>query len=267
MYPMKKTLYLAALSALLLSATSCSENDLPESDSAEVVLSTRTGNETADFRLLVFDKSKGECLLNQSFGSGNKSVKLTNGTYRFVTLSGIEGFDLPADGTTDGISLSTPIALKAGSKCSPVQVCTPQTVSIPSTSVYIADLKPATCLLKPELINVPEGVTLALTNMYNSVSLTGKYAENEAVCSSYSLGSGENICLPTKGNAELQYTSGTGESTSVSGTLNLGMQLEAGYTYSFILQWHYGSLRLTSEIKKWDNKTTVNGDAEYPFPS
>lgn len=257
---MKKTLYLAALSALLLSAAGCSENDLPESDSAEVVLSTRTGNETTDFRLLVFDDSEGKCLLNQSFGSGNKSVKLANGTYRFVTLIGIEGFDLPAGGTTDGISLSTPIALKAGSKCSPVQVCAPQTVSISGTSVYTADLKPATCLLKPELKNAPEGVTLALTNMYNGVSLTGKYADNEALCSSYSLGSGENICLPTKGNAVLQYTSETGE--SVSGTLDLGMPLEAGYTYSFTLQWHYGSLRLTSEIKKWKEIKTVTGDAE-----
>lgn len=259
---MKKTLYLAALSALLLSATGCSENDLPESDSAEVVLSTRAGNETADFRLLVFDNSEGTCLFNQSFGSGNKSVKLANGTYRFVTLSGIEGFDLPAGGTTDDISLSTPIALKAGSKCSPVQVSAPQKVSIPGTSVYTADLKPATCLLKPELKNVPEGVTLALTNMYNVVSLTGSYTGAEAVCPPYSLGSGENICLPTNGNAVLQYTSGAGEPVSVSGTLDLGMPLEAGYTYSFTLQWHYGSLRLTSEIKKWVENSTVTGDAK-----
>lgn len=145
----------------------------------------------------MFDNSEGTCLFNQSFGSGNKSVKLANGTYRFVTLSGIEGFDLPAGGTTDDISLSTPIALKAGSKCSPVQVSAPQKVSIPGTSVYTADLKPATCLLKPELKNVPEGVTLALTNMYNVVSLTGSYTGAEAVCPPYSLGSGENICLPT----------------------------------------------------------------------
>lgn len=264
MYSMKMTLYLTVLSVLLLSVAGCSGSDAPspKDDVSGVTLQTRGGGETAGYRLLVFEGSAGKCLVNQSFGSGNESVRLANGTYGFVTLSGVEGFDLPVAGTTVGIDPSVPVALKAGGKCSPVQVSVLQEVGIPGTSVYEVALKPATCLLKLELKDAPGGVALGLTNMYGGVSLTGSYAGDAPLCSSYPLDSEENICLPTKGNAVLQYTGVASNLPETSGTLDLGMPLEPGYTYSFTLQWQGEHLKITSTVEKWKDGDETTGDAE-----
>lgn len=265
MYSMKTTLYLAVLTVLLLSMAGCSGDDAaaPEKETSGVALLTRGGDETAAYRLLVFETGgEGKCLLNQSFGSGNERVRLADGTYRFATLSGMEGFSLPAAGTTDGIDPSALVSLNADGKCSAARVGFLEEVKIPETGVYEAGLQPATCLLKLELKDMPADVTWALKNMYNGVSLTGSYPGGAAVCSSYPLGSGENICLPTNGNAELQYTSASGESVPSSGTLGLGVPLEVGYTYSFTLQWHNEEFQLTaSSIEDWGNKKNTDGDA------
>lgn len=255
MYNMKKTLYLAVLSALLFSAVGCSGNDTPEVDSGEVTLLTRAGSETSDFRLLVFDNNEGKCLFNQAFGPGNESVRLATGTYRFVTLSGTESLDLPAAGTTDGIDLSKPIALKAGGS-SPVQIGTSQEVSIPETTVYEVDLKPATCLLKLETTGAPADMVFTLKNMYAGISLSGSNVGN-LPATTHVLQSGPNICLPTAENTCLAYQSKEG-----NGTFDLGIKLEAGYTYQATLQWHNASLSVTSRIEKWVSNPDIPGDAE-----
>ena len=264
MYTIKSFFRLAALSAgLFLSAAGCSEDNpsSPEDGTIEVSLSTRGGVETADYRQWVFG-SDNKCVFNQSFGAGSGSVRLKDGTYRFATLSGMEGFSLPAAGTTDGIDPSALIPLKAnGSKCSAARVSFLKEVKIPEATVYEATLKPATCLLNLELKDVPDGTTLALTNMYNGVSLTGSSDGSAAVCLSYPLGNGENICLPTNKNAMLKYTSASGKSAPASGTLDLGVTLEAGYTYSFVLQWNEGLQLSSSSIKGWDEEGNKEGDA------
>lgn len=263
MYTIKSFFRLAALSAgLFLSAAGCSEDNPPsgEDGTTDVSLSTRGGVETAASRLWVFG-SDDKCVLNQPFGVGNGSVRLKDGRYRFATLSGMEGFSLPAAGTTDGIAPAALIPLNADGKCSAARVSLLEEVRIPQASVYEATLQPATCLLKLELKDMPEDVTLALTNMYDGVSLTGSYAGGAAVCSSYPLGSGANICLPTDGNAMLRYTSGSGGSAPATGTLDLGVPLAAGYTYSFVLQWREELQLTASSIDGWDNNYGTGGDA------
>lgn len=265
MYSMKTTLYLAALTVLLLSMEGCSGDDAaaPEKETFGVALLTRGGNETTAYRLLVFETGGEEkCLFNQSFGSGNESVRLTDGTYRFATLSGTEGFDLPIAGTTAGIGASALISLKEGGTCSAVRVSILQEVKIPGTAVYEAVLKPATCLLKLELKDAPEGVTLELANMYGGISLTGSYADNASTYTSYPLTSKENVCLPTKGNAQLSYTMKGTDAGMDSGTFDLGIPLEAGYTYSFTLQWHGEELQITSSVEQWKGDDNIAGDAE-----
>lgn len=261
MYNMKNTLYLAALSALMFSAAGCRGNDAPEpeSETTGVALLTRGEGETAGYRLLVFDGSStgdGKCLLNRAFGSGNESVQLENGTYRFATLSGVEGFDLPAGGTTDGIDLSQPIPLKTGWQCTAARLGVLQEVDIPTASVYSVALQPATCLLKLKTADAPDGIVLSLENMYDGIPLSGNYAE-DAHTAAYVLQSGPNICLPTAGNARLAYRSEEGDDT-----LDLDMQLDPGYTYQATLQWHNGRLGVTSRVEKWDGNTNVEGDAE-----
>lgn len=254
--------YGAALSVLPLLLTGCGDDDtaLPTGETAEVLLTTRGETGVADYRLLVF-KADGGCVCNRSFGSGNESIRLANGTYRFATLSGMEGFDLPAAGTTTGIDASALIPLKAGNTCSPAMVSGLQEVEIPSATTYEANLQPATCLVKLKLHDVPEEVELALTNMYAGISLTNTYGD-AATFSSYPLNSGENICLPTKENAMLQYTRPDASGAAATGTLDLGMQLETGYTYSISLQWHEGEMKITSSVADWQGDNEAEGDAD-----
>lgn len=261
MYSIKNLVYGAALSVLPLLMTGCGDDDtaLPVGETAEVSLTTRGGTGTVDYRLLVFDG--GACVCNRSFGSGNESIRLANGTYRFVTLSGMEGFNLPASGTTTGIDASTLIPLKEGRTCSPAMVSGLKEVKIPDATTYEANLQPATCLVKLKLHDVPLEVELALTNMYAGISLTNTY-DDTAASSSYPLNSGENICLPTEGNAMLQYTQPDASRTAVTGTLDLGTPLKAGYTYSFSIQWHEGTMEITSSVTDWQGNTNIKGDAD-----
>ena len=206
MYSIKNLVYGAALSVLPLLMTGCGDDDtaLPVGETAEVSLTTRGETGTVDYRLLVFEGDA--CVCNRSFGSGNESIRLANGTYQFVSLSGMEGFELPASGTTTDIDASTLIPLKEGRTCSPAMVSGLEKVEIPDATTYEANLQPATCQLNLELYGAPKEVKLALTNMYTGISLTNTYDNVENI-SSYPLNSGVNICLPTKGNATLQYLS------------------------------------------------------------
>lgn len=262
MYSIKNLVYGAALSILPLLMTGCGDDDtaLPVGETAEVSLTTRGGTGTVDYRLLVFDG--GACVCNRSFGSGNESIRLANGTYQFVSLSGMEGFELPASGTTTGIDASTLIPLKEGRTCSPAMVSGLEEVNISNATTYEANLQPATCQLQLKLQDAPNGVELALTNMYAGISLTNTYGD-AATISSYPLNSEENICLPTKGNAMLHYFYQSDASESaLEGTLDLGTPLKAGYTYSISLQWHEGEMKITSSVADWQGDNKIEGDAD-----
>ena len=138
-----------------------------------------------------------------------------------------------------------------------------EVVEISGVTTYEANLQPATCQLQLKLKDAPDGVKLALTNMYTGISLTNTYGD-AATISSYPLNSEENICLPTKGNAILRYSSQpVAPESAVTGTLDLGMPLEAGYTYSFSIQWHEGTMEITSSVTNWQSGgDEVEGDAD-----
>ncbi|WP_075557790.1 FimB/Mfa2 family fimbrial subunit [Parabacteroides timonensis] len=263
MYSIKNLVYGAALSVLPLLMTGCGDDDtaLPVGETAEVSLTTRGETGTVDYLLLVFD-GDGACVCNRSFGSGNESIRLANGSYQFVTLSGMEGFELPASGTTTDIKASTLIPLKEGGTCSPAMVSGLEKVEISGATTYEANLQPATCQLQLKLKDAPDGVELALTNMYAGISLTNKYDNVENI-SSYPLNSGVNICLPTKENATLQYSLPDAPEPALEGTLDLGTPLKAGYTYSFSIQWHEGTMEITSSVTNWQlGGDEVEGDAD-----
>ena len=248
-------------------SSGCSPDAESDPDSpATVTLLTRSEMQTdnaSPLRLLVFGSTgNNACLLNQTFTPG-QSVTLDAGTYRFITLTDEACLDLPAAGTTDGISFDGLIQLKSGTTLAPALVSQPQELTLPGTDSYTAALLPATCLLKLKVKDAPEGLTLNLQNMSPGLSLSGSYADGtmqlNATTSPYALTQEENRCLPTVGNAVLQY-----EWNSFQATIDMGMKLEAGYSYSFRLQWQYGELKLTSSsIEAWDtsggNKT---GNAE-----
>lgn len=276
---MKQFLLISLASALLLTAGCNNDDGADGSDApAPVTLLTRGATEaTAGHRLLVFpasghagdagSSSDAECLLNYSFTSGN-ALTLAAGSYRFVTLTESSCLDLPVAGETDGLLFDKLLTLKDGASLEAVQVSEPAEVTFPGTTSYTASLQPATCLLKLQLADAPEGLTLQLTNMYGGIPLSGKYPEDAPVIA-YSLHQGENICLPTGESAILQYqykeesgpASGM-QSGLESGTLNLGMSLDPGYTYSASLQWHNEELKITSTVEKWEGDDNTTGDAE-----
>lgn len=254
---MKPFILLILASALLLPA-GCSNDGADDfNPPASVTLLTRGTTETAAaHRLLVFPASgNADCLLNYSFSSGN-AVTLSRGSYRFVTLTESACFDLPAAGTTAGLGFDNLMPLKDGAVLEAVQVSRPTEVILPGTASYTASLKPATSLLKLQLEGIPEGFTLQLANMYGGIPFSGTYAADAPVMA-YSVGKAENICLPTRGSAVLQYR--YGEET---GTLDLGMAFEPGYTYSAQLQWQDAKLTVTSFVEKWMDGDETVGDAE-----
>lgn len=248
-------------------SSGCSPDAESDPDSpATVTLLTRSETQTdnaSPLRLLVFGSTgNNACLLNQTFTPG-QSVTLDAGTYRFVTLTASDCLDLPAAGTTDGISFDGLIPLKSDITLAPALISQPQELTLPGTASYTASLLPASCLLKLEVLDTPEGLTLNLQNMSPGLSLSGSYADGtmqlNATTSPYALTQGDNRCLPTLGNAVLQY-----EWNNSPITLDMGIKLEAGYVYSFRLQWQYGELKLTSSsIVAWDsNGGSTSGDAE-----
>ena len=87
------------------------------------------------------------------------------------------------------------------------------------------------------------------------LSLSGSYIG--ATTKAYPLTVDDNICLPTDDNAMLQYQTSAG-----SGTLDLGMTFEPGYTYSASLQWQENGLKITSVVANWDEGGNSAGNAE-----
>lgn len=261
-----KHLLLISLASVLLLSVGCSNDDDGAADPAvpaPVTLLTRAATETtAVHRLLVFPASgntsktgDADCLLNYSFASGTV-LNLITGSYRFVTLTESSCLDLPVAGETGGLEFDKLISLKDGATLEPVQISPPAEVTLPETASYTAILQPATCILKLQLTDAPEGLTLQLTNMYGGIPLSGRYATSASAIT-YALNEGENICLPTQGNAVLKY-----QYKAESGTFDLGMSFEPGYTYSASLQWHNGKLKITSTVENWQDGSDETGDAE-----
>ena len=255
---MRQLLLAGLLLALLLSA-GCSNDPADASATGDsIVLLTRSTVATnADtHRLLVFaDADNNDCLLNHSFASGD-ALKLSDGTYRFVTLTHPECFDIPATGTTTGIGFNEAPTLKADVPLKAVLVSSATSVTLPTSAAYTANLKPATCVLKLQLVNVPEGLTLTLKNMPAGLSLSGNYTGVSTIAHTLDKNAG-TYCLPTAGNAVIAFSVPAGS----SGDLDLGMPIEAGHTYSVPLQWNEGKIQLASTIKQWES-SSENGDAE-----
>lgn len=247
---------LALVLFLLLSVGCSPEVAVDPPVSGTVTLLTRSVTETATaHRLLVFGADgDNTCWLNYSFTSGS-AVALSNGSYRFVTLTEATCFDLPVAGEVAGLNYDQLLTLKEGATLEAVQISHPDNITLPATS-YTAVLQPATCLLLLTVKDAPDGLTLALKNMPAGLSLSGSYAAGAAT-KAYPLKVDDNICLPTAGNAVLQYQVPAG-----SGELNLGMTFEPGYTYSASLQWQENGLKITSVVVNWDNGGDSAGDAE-----
>lgn len=248
---------LPAFVSFLLLFAGCSPDTTADPPApGTVTLLTRTVTETTvAHRLLVFGADDDNaCKLNHSFTSGS-AVTLDNGNYRFVTLTETACFDLPAAGKVDGLSYDQLLALKGDAGLEAVQISQPAEVKLPVAISYTAVLRPATCLFRLTLKDAPDGLQLHLKNMSAGLSLSGDYTDTSV--SSYTLKEGENRCLPTDGNAVLQYQSDFG-----LGELDLGMAFEAGYTYSASLQWHNEELKLTSNIEAWENEDDKSGNAE-----
>lgn len=260
MYSMKILYYLSALSTLLLLAGGCSGGDDPdvEDQTGSVTLMTRGDTDaTTTYRLLVFKDADGTCLKNINFGYNSDKLQLPSGTYKFVTLTEPVGTDLPAPGTIAGLTLSTPITVDGTVPLKPLRISNAEAVVIPATKAYVAELKPATCNLILNISgNEAEKATYTLASMYNNISLNN--GSFNGSLNNYPLQSGTNICLPTNGNAELNYKL---NSTSPS-TIPLGFRLEAGYTYTVNLAYSDGVISLKTTVKTWDDGGSQAGSAE-----
>lgn len=111
------------------------------------------------------------------------------------------------------------------------------------------------------MTGIPDGKTIAyeLKNMYNGIRLDGQPAE----AAPYSLKQGDNICLPTKGNAILSYTVSEGNASAQSVEMNLRYALEPGYTLTTHLEWIDKEMHLSSSIIPWEggDEDEKEGDA------
>lgn len=259
MYSMKILYYLSALSALLLLAGGCSGSDAPDVEdlTGSVTLTTRGNTDaTTTYRLLVFGK-EDQCVKNIYFTNDGEKLKLPDGTYKFITLTESAGIELPAPGNVDKLNLNTLIPVKIDGSLKPFSISTPVEVSIPTNKAYVAELKPATCNLILNISgNEAEKATYTLASMYNNISLNN--GSFNGSLNNYPLQSGTNICLPTNGNAELNYKL---NSTSPS-TIPLGFRLEAGYTYTVNLAYSDGVISLKTTVKTWDDGGSQAGSAE-----
>lgn len=244
--------------AFVLSSGCSSENGNDFAEPSAVTLLTRAETATTvAHRLLVFGEVGNDaCLLNHSFVSGD-ALKLDDGSYRFVTLTATGCFDLPAAGVIDGVSLDRLLPLKENTTLQPVMISAVTKVETPDETTYIANLHPATCLLKLELKNAPADLALELQNMAAGLSLSGSYS---GAAKAYPLKKEEdNLCLPTVGNAIVQYAS-----EGKTQTLEFGMPLESGYTYSARLQWNKeeDSFKILSKVEMWLGDSNTNGEAD-----
>lgn len=257
---MKQIVLINLVFTLLLMA-GC--NDESSDDAATPSLVTLLTKATTEIkadthRLLVFgDASNNTCLLNYTFASGD-ALTVSAGSFRFVTLTDADCFQLPIAGTVDGISFDALLPLKSGIPLKEVLASEPFDITYPGTTVYTATLKPATCLLRLLLSDAPEGLLFYLKNMSSGLSFSGIYPADIATVP-YPVQPGVNICLPTGVDAVLEYQ--TPDGTGEMGTVDLGMKLEAGYIYSARLQWNEGNLFLKSEVGKWNEGDQISGEA------
>ena len=150
---------LPAFVSFLLLFAGCSPDTTADPPApGTVTLLTRTVTETTvAHRLLVFGADDDNaCKLNHSFTSGS-AVTLDNGNYRFVTLTETACFDLPAAGKVDGLSYDQLLTLKGDAGLEAVQISQPAEVKLPTENSYTAVLRPATCLFRLTLKDVPDG--------------------------------------------------------------------------------------------------------------
>lgn len=261
-----KRILLTGLASAFILWSGCSNDPVAVSGSDPAIVSLSTRSETvvaeSSHRLLAFGNAgvTDDCLLNYSFVSGG-AVKLAGSTYRFVVLTTPGCLDLPAAGTTAGIAFDGVLPLKEGMPVEQILVSQPEAVTVPATTSYTASLKPATCLLKLTLADIPEGLSVGLTNMAAGLSPSGDYTSAGNI--TYPLKEGDNLCLPTTGgsNGQLSFAL-TNDPSSTSGTLDLGTKLEAGYTYRISLQWHGEAIGLTSEVTQWLGTNNTDGSAD-----
>lgn len=259
MYSMKILYYLSALSALLLLAGGCSGSDAPDVEdlTGSVTLTTRGDTDaTTTYRLLLFNEDGKKCLKNINFGYNSEKLQLPNGSYKFVTLTEPVGTDLPAPGTIDQLSLNTPITVDGSVPLKPLCISKAETVVIPATKAYVAELKPATCNL---ILNISgdeaKDVKYTLASMYDNIPLDGGPFTGDF--NDYQLYPGTNICLPTNGNAQLNY-----KLNNTSSTIPLDFPLEAGYTYTVNLAYSDGVISLKTTVKTWGDGGSQAGNAE-----
>lgn len=255
---------------LMLSTGGCSDasSPLPEpAPKGEITIQTRA-DESGSYRLLAFKADDNACALNQVIKADGTSqtISLANGEYKFVTLTGTDPFDLPQAGTTDGLSLSTPIPLKQGATLTPVGISPAADITIPSTSIYAAELQTLTCEVTLEIedggmLSSGNSFSYSLKNMHNGFCLD-KTPPSSILAGGYNLSVDKiNYCLPTSGSATLTCKSATGETQELS----LGQAFESGKSYTITLTYEE-DFAITAKIENWDQIADNIHDADAKQP-
>lgn len=256
--------------AMLLFAGGCSNESslVPEPTvRGEITIQTRA-DEVGEYRLLAFNPGNGVCALNQVIKADGAATTLSldDGSYKFVTLTGAGQFDLPEAGKTEGLSLSGAIALKTDQSLSSCKISKAEEVSIPTASVYAAELQPATCQVTLTLKNeamLPAGQTFTCTlkNMYDGICPNGS-APSSTLSAGYKLSAGSvTTCLPTDGHAVLDCQIGAGTAQK----LTLTTAFVAGKSYTVTLTYKEGFSLKDIKINEWgDEDHEHDGDAELP---
>lgn len=255
---------------LLLLTGGCSDASSPlpaPAPKGEITIQTRA-DESGSYRLLAFKADDNACALNQVIKADGTSqtITLPDGNYKFVTLSGTDPFDLPQAGTTDGLSLSTPIPLKQGATLTPIGISPAANVTIPTTPIYAAELQTLTCEVTLEIedggmLSSGNPFSYSLNNMYDGLCPDGTMS-GTALAGGYNLSVDKiNYCLPTSGSATLTCKSATGETQELS----LGQAFESGKSYTITLTYEE-DFAITAKIENWNQNADNIHDADAIQP-
>lgn len=255
---------------LLLLTGGCSDASSPlpaPAPKGEITIQTRA-DESGSYRLLAFKADDNACALNQVIKADGTSqtITLPEGNYKFVTISGTDPFNLPAAGTTDRCSLSTPIPLKQGATLTPVGISPAADITIPSTSIYAAELQTLTCevTLKIEdggMLSSGNPFFYSLKNMYDGFYPDGT-PPGTALADGYNLSVGAtNYCLPTVGNAVIAYKTEVGGEQE----LQLDEAFQSGKSYTITLTYEE-DFAITAKIENWNQDSNNIHDADAVQP-
>lgn len=255
---------------LLLSTGGCSDasSPLPEpAPKGEITIQTRA-DESGSYRLLAFKADGGDCALNQVIKADGTSqtISMAAASYKFASLVGAEPFDLPEAGTTDGLSLSTPISLKPGATLSPVGFSPAADITIPATSIYAFELQTITCKVTLEIedggmLSSGNPFSYSLKNMHSGFYPDGTLS-GAALADGYNLSVGAvNYCLPTVGNAIIACKAGAGGEQE----LQLDKPFQSGKSYTITLTYEE-DFAIKATIESWDQDTDNIHDADAVQP-